>query len=923
MRPLKLTMAGFGPYAGVEVVDFESLGTSGLYLITGDTGAGKTTIFDAITFALFGQACNKRREPDMLRSKYARETDLTYVELTFAYDSKTYTVRRNPEYKYVRVLKNGTSKPTKDSVGATLTMPDGSIVTKKTEVNNAIRDIIHLTREQFAQVAMISQGEFRELLEAGTEKRQAIFRDIFNTQFYETLQEQLKRRTNDLRSQQEQATASIRQYIEGIVCDEDSPLSPAVRKAAAGEMPTAEVMALFEEILSEDRQKQAAQTEAMTAVEQKMEALTALLTQAQAYQNAKTSLAAKESQAETQADTLQQAQTALETAQAAAPEMDALTARIAEIEVLLPAYDELNVIADTLAKKQNALVQSQRCTQAALKEKSDLSAALLDLKTEQKSLENAGADREKHTAQRENLVALRKNFQTLLTDLDALEGQRELLMEKQTAYRTAADKSDLLRQDYEHKDRAFFDEQAGVLASRLVPGAACPVCGSTHHPQLAVLSDKAPTEADVKRAKTAYEKAKALTEAASGEASTQLGIVTTTEAAITKSLDALLPGTALADARSAAAARQKDLAAQISELDLRLTAIEKQIRRKEALDALIPKKETDLQSAEAVLSTAAEETTALNASIGELTKQMAAQQAKLPFENKAAAAAEKRALETRFNGLKQALTKAEQHLVLCKEALAATKAAMDTLRAQLANGTEADVPALEADKSALTGQKTDISRRLQIIHTRINNNTSARDHVAQRSAKLEELETTFQWTMALSDTANGSIKGKDKIMLETYIQTTYFDRILKRANIRLQKMSGGQYELKRRRTADSKQSHCGLEMDIVDHINGTLRSVNTLSGGEAFLASLALALGLSDEVQMSTGIQLDTLFVDEGFGSLDGEALNKAYRTLAGLTEGNRLVGIISHVAELKERIDHQILVTKDPAGGSHATLKL
>ena len=923
MRPLKLTMAGFGPYAGVEVVDFEALGADGLYLITGDTGAGKTTIFDAITFALFGQACNKRREPDMLRSKYAKETALTYVELTFAYDGKTYTVRRNPEYKYVRVLKNGTSKPAKDSVGATLTMPDGSIVTKKTEVNNAIRDIIHLTREQFAQVAMISQGEFRELLEAGTEKRQAIFRDIFNTHFYETLQEQLKRRTLTLSGQQEQAAASIRQYIEGIVCDEDSPLSPAAKKAAAGEMPTAEVMALFEEILSEDRQKQAAQAEALTAVEQKMEALTALLTQAQAYQNAKTSLDAREKQARTQAEALQQAQTALETAEAAAPEMDALTARIAEIDVLLPAYDDLNTIADTLSQKQNALIQSQRRTQAALTEKDELSAALLDLKAEQKSLENAGADREKHTAQRENLVSLRKNFQTLLTDLDTLDVQRELLIEKQTAYRTAADKSDLLRQDYEHKDRAFFDEQAGVLASRLIPGAACPVCGSTHHPQLAVLSAKAPTEADVKKAKTAYEKAKAITEAASGEASTQLGIVTTREAAVAKSLDTLLPGAALAGARSAATARQKDLAAQIAELDLRLAAVKKQIRRKEALDALIPKKEADLQSAEAILTTAAEETTALTASIGELRKQLESQRAKLPFEDKAAAAAEKCALETRFNTLKQTLVKAEQRIILCKEALAATNAAMETLRAQLANGTDADIPALEADKSALTDQKSDISRRLQIIHTRISNNQAARDHVALRAAELEELESTYQWTKALSDTANGNIKGKDKLMLETYIQTTYFDRILERANIRLKRMSGGQYELKRRRIADSKQGHCGLEMDIVDHINGTLRSVNTLSGGEAFLASLALALGLSDEVQMSTGIQLDTLFVDEGFGSLDGEALNKAYRTLAGLTEGNRLVGIISHVAELKERIDRQILVTKDPAGGSHATLKL
>ena len=158
-------------------------------------------------------------------------------------------------------------------------------------------------------------------------------------------------------------------------------------------------------------------------------------------------------------------------------------------------------------------------------------------------------------------------------------------------------------------------------------------------------------------------------------------------------------------------------------------------------------------------------------------------------------------------------------------------------------------------------------------------------------------------------------------MLETYIQTTYFERILARANIRLQKMSGGQYDLKRREKADNKQSQSGLELDIIDHINTTERSVNTLSGGEAFLASLALALGLSDEVQMSTGIHLDTLFVDEGFGSLDSESLSKAYSTLTGLTEGNRLVGIISHVAELKEKIDKQIVVKKEKTGESRAEI--
>ena len=214
-----------------------------------------------------------------------------------------------------------------------------------------------------------------------------------------------------------------------------------------------------------------------------------------------------------------------------------------------------------------------------------------------------------------------------------------------------------------------------------------------------------------------------------------------------------------------------------------------------------------------------------------------------------------------------------------------------------------------------------IAAKQKDVHARIAANESARKNISRKAAEMEELESKYAWIKSLSDTANGTLAGKEKIMLETYIQTTYFDRILERANIRLRKMSGGQYDLKRRRTASNMRGQSGLELDIVDHINTTERSVNTLSGGEAFLASLALALGLSDEVQMSTGIRLDTLFVDEGFGSLDGEALNKAYTTLASLTEGNRLVGIISHVAELKERIDKQIIVTKSKTGGSAAKI--
>ena len=208
------------------------------------------------------------------------------------------------------------------------------------------------------------------------------------------------------------------------------------------------------------------------------------------------------------------------------------------------------------------------------------------------------------------------------------------------------------------------------------------------------------------------------------------------------------------------------------------------------------------------------------------------------------------------------------------------------------------------------------------LHARVTSNEETLRNLAAHTETLSELERRWSWVRALSNTANGNLAGKEKLMLETYIQTTYFDRIIRRANLRFLAMSGGQYELKRSREAGNNKSQSGLELNVIDHYNGTERSVRTLSGGESFKASLSLALGLADEIQSSAGgIRLDTMFVDEGFGSLDEESLAKALRALTGLTEGRRLVGIISHVSELKERIDRQIVVTKDRTGGSRVEI--
>ena len=456
-----------------------------------------------------------------------------------------------------------------------------------------------------------------------------------------------------------------------------------------------------------------------------------------------------------------------------------------------------------------------------------------------------------------------------------------------------------------------------MMASNLEEGKPCPVCGSIHHPVLAALSQDAPSEADVKHAKKKYEDADKETQLASQKASKQNGTVETAREALLKTVSDLLPGTSLEEASAAAKKEAAEIQSEINGLNKELAEIKEKIQRKQALEKQIPSKEEEYQKAVNAYTDADTKIKLCNGSIEALQTQADELRSELPFPDKAAAKAQQEADREQLDKLKQAQAEANEKYSACDKELTVVQSAITQLNQWLADQPEWDTEALTTQKNDMTSRRDKLRKAQEDVRHRNKNNTTAKNNIHDNASVLADLEQQYAWMKALSDTANGDVSGKQKIKLETYIQGAYFDQILMRANIRLQKMSGGQYDLKRRDTVDGYKSQSGLELDIVDHINASERSVNTLSGGESFLASLALALGLSDEVQMSTGIRLDTLFVDEGFGSLDPEALNKAYNTLASLTEGNRLVGIISHVTELKERIDRQIVVSKKPSGGS------
>ena len=379
MRPLTLTMAGFGPYAGCQSLDFSRLGTGGLYLITGDTGAGKTTIFDAITFALFGEASGDSRTAAMLRSKYARPEDPTYVELTFDYGGKSYTVRRSPEYERPLLRGAGTRKQPAD---AQLTLPDGDVVTAVREVNRRIHQIIGLSREQFAQVAMISQGDFCKLLQADTTERQKIFRDIFKTERYVQLQEALKAEASQLERQRSQATQSLKQYMDGIVCGTDSLWADQVARVHDTGLPVAEARKLLGDLLAEDTALQQRLTEQALGLDQQLETVVAQLTQALAEQKMRAELTQQQGML-TQAQTaLDQAEQRLANAQAASPEQEALTRQIAAITVLLPTYDELQEKQTALSRTRRDLDAAAAAQRAAETRSQTLSGELEALKNE-------------------------------------------------------------------------------------------------------------------------------------------------------------------------------------------------------------------------------------------------------------------------------------------------------------------------------------------------------------------------------------------------------------------------------------------------------------------------------------------------------------------------------------------------------------
>ena len=895
MRPLNLIMSAFGPYAGEETIDFEKLGTSGLYLITGDTGAGKTTIFDAITFALYGEASGSSRESSMLRSKYADPDRPTFVTLTFAYAGKQYTVTRKPEYERAKSRGTGT---TKQAAEAELICPDGRRVTKQREVTAAIQNILGIDRNQFSQIAMIAQGDFLRLLLAETKDRQAIFREIFHTGYYQVFQERLKDDVRELSRECENERRSIRQYMSGMKCADDNLYAENIRKAQAGELPMEEVLELLDWLVERDTELLGRSGDRLSSLDAELGLLNAKLGRAEELEKAEQALE------KTRVD-LEKA-TEKQKTLARQPEADRLAAEAAALETLLPEYDTRE---KTLRERRNTELQLQAEKKTLQKDGDVLDTNIRQteqLQTERKTLETAGAQREALLREKDSVEAKGKQIADTLKTLDTAERLKADLREAQRKYLAAQEKYDLAQQRYEGMNRAFLSEQAGLLAQTLREGEACPVCGATVHPHPAELSETAPTETQLNQAKREADQFRRAAEQASREAGSLRGQEEATRKELSRKAAELWPELSPEELRMAAEHERSALRERYAALAAAVSEEEKKISRKAALEELIPQMEKEQQRLQESTQRSRERITACETKIRQWDELLQQTEEKLPYPSKAEANGELTRLKSEQQRIRESLARAEEAQRQGKTACAALEGRITQLTEQLATAEKLDREALREEAEHLNREKQELNRQHADLLLRLNANRTARSGILKQGAELERLEKKLTWVKALSDTANGTVSGKERIMLETYVQTSFFDRMIARANTRFLVMSGGQYELKRREVADNLRSQSGLELSVIDHYNTTERSVKTLSGGESFKASLSLALGM---------------FVDEGFGSLDEESLEQAMKALSGLTESNRLVGIISHVSELKERIDRQIVVKKDRSGGSHAEI--
>ena len=915
MRPIRIEMSAFGPYAGKQTVEMDRLGTSGIYLITGDTGAGKTTIFDAIVFALYGTASSDRRSGDMLRSRYAEPDTPTEVKLVFAYRNKEYEIRRNPTYQRPKLRGEGM---TQENASAELRLPGGEILTRTGEVDEKIREILGMTRDQFMQIAMIAQGDFLKLLLAKTEERRKIFSSIFRTGRYARLEERLKQEAR-------QARKTYDDLVREIGFEQERARLPEGTDRSG--LRDEEYLQAIEKFRDEAGIRLEEGEKKQELLRGELDALAARILVAEEQEKRKKALEETRQQWTKLQAAAEQRKQELEAARSREPEAKEKEARLHVEQDRLQQYDRLEELKQqkTEAEKEQA---SDEAARKKLEEgRKSLTQQIQDCRQKIKEKEALAGKAAALSGEKERLRSQGAEYNELKTLLEAYEEASEKWNRAAVTYQAACGKEQELGESYRRQHRAFLDDQAGILAAELAENQPCPVCGSLHHPSPAVKTDDAPTRETVEQSQKRWEESKTAMDEAGRKAAALRGTRDSSLQHMEEKAKGLNMPTEPVTLKETLMEEQKRFRSKWKEVTEALAASEAATEAKvvleEKLETLQKKQEEDEETYRKLEL----ESARLQEQIENLSANYSELKETLPYPDRESAGKAASLLDREIREIREAVQSAEENEKAAAGRIQEAEGRMDELQKQIREGESAESMTsaeLQENQKKKKGEQLRLQAEAKEDNLIWETNSAAAGRIRKLNGEREQAARKYSMLQNLADTANGNLSGKQRIQLETYVQQQLFDRILVRANTRFRVMSGGQYDLVRRKEYQKNQQS-GLDLDVVDHYNGTTRSVSTLSGGESFMASLSLALGLSDEIQESAGgVQLDALFVDEGFGSLDEETLDQAMKAIQTLAEdGGRIVGIISHVTELQNRIDRQLLVRKMKSGGSTATINI
>ena len=923
MKPLKLTMSAFGSYAGKNVIDFTGQ-QQGIFLITGDTGAGKTTIFDAITYALYNQTSGGERNGNMMRSQYARPETETYVELEFLYRGQTYRVRRNPDYKITKTLKNGKIREQKVPHSVELTMPDGTVFPEKKNATDAkIIEILGLTADQFSQIVMIAQGDFLKLLYTKSDERKMIFSKLFRTDIYWKIQENLRRKSMEMDERIQENDRAFEQEKSRII-----PLPESE------ELPLDELVERLRERVKDALKEQnlrRANVEELNKKITKYEEINKLFVSLEKIRQTGRELEARKAESK---ERRQQIENARKADKVLVAEQQNLRQQ-QEVEQSAQAIAKMT---ETLANDQEMFetlkTQQQEAEAKQKREAADIQKKMLALEQSfpsYEALQNARSEEQQAKKVWEDLgKTSEESFHKKEAGIAALKEQQkrqEQVVEqtKKNWEQTSLSASESAKH-YEHMYEAFLKEQAGILAENLSAGCPCPVCGSTIHPDPAKLSDHAVTELEVEQAKktrAAAEEKRDLAYAAFEAEKTEKQKLA--QAVEKEEADFVLAQTI---------AKQQRKEAEQNYVSLQKIA--EQIREKLVYPSLAEAKK-QYAAMQKALEAAEQEIAKKRQKVSELAEAMNTLKGQKLAEEENQKTAKKLAVKTEKEYAKLLeksgfVSEETYHLAILPERSRSKlereekeyesqclrqQSEQKLLEKQVSGKTYTDTTELNEQLKAEKQALKEAEKTYMELHTAYENDRSVLQNCAVYLEKGKKLESEDQIIKSLSKTANGRLSGSAKIDFETYIQRQYFKQIIHEANKRLLTMSNHQFILKLKEEANTgRKTNEGLDLSVYSLVTDSERDVKTLSGGESFLAALAMALGLSDIVERSAGaIHPDMMFIDEGFGSLDAQSRQQAIEVLAELAGDSRMVGIISHVTELKEQIDRKLVVSRTDKG--------